>query len=142
MVESFLSNCQHEFVGEEPRSNLDSPSELMKLVEGETDQTRPSSSKEMDYMPGNDSDLAKVEVQVMEEGSNSGSSLEEEEREVEKFDLRNYGRLKSSFEEPKELELKPLPEHLEYAFLEEGSKLSVVIAYNLTAEQKDKLVVF
>ncbi|GKD56722.1 reverse transcriptase domain-containing protein, partial [Tanacetum coccineum] len=35
---------------------------------------------------------------------------------------------KSSIEEPLELELKDLPSHLEYAFLEENDKLPVIIA--------------
>ncbi|GJT55136.1 reverse transcriptase domain-containing protein [Tanacetum coccineum] len=35
---------------------------------------------------------------------------------------------KSSIEEPPELELKDLPSHLEYAFLEENDKLPVIIA--------------
>ncbi|GKA67314.1 hypothetical protein Tco_0767122 [Tanacetum coccineum] len=35
---------------------------------------------------------------------------------------------KSSIEEPPELELKDLPSHLEYAFLEENDKLPIIIA--------------
>ncbi|GJX58542.1 hypothetical protein Tco_0289932 [Tanacetum coccineum] len=35
---------------------------------------------------------------------------------------------KSSIEEPPELELKDLPSHLEYAYLEENDKLPVIIA--------------
>nr|GEX02996.1 reverse transcriptase domain-containing protein [Tanacetum cinerariifolium] len=38
---------------------------------------------------------------------------------------------KSSIEEPPELELKELPSHLEYAFLEESGKLPVIIAKDL-----------
>ncbi|GJS80568.1 reverse transcriptase domain-containing protein [Tanacetum coccineum] len=38
---------------------------------------------------------------------------------------------KSSIEEPPELELKDLPSHLEYAFLEENDKLPVIIAKDL-----------
>lgn len=63
-----------------------------------------------------------------------------EDREIKNFDLENYGRLKSSIVEPQDLELKPLPEHLEYAFLEGGSKLLFIIASDLIAEQKDKLL--
>ena len=44
-------------------------------------------------------------------------------------------------EEPPELELKTLPEHLEYGFLVEGSKLPVIIALNLSTEQKENLLV-
>ncbi|CAL1394403.1 unnamed protein product [Linum trigynum] len=49
-------------------------------------------------------------------------------------------RIATSLEEPPELELKPLPAHLEYAFLREGNKLSVIINLNLTPEQKSRLV--
>nr|GFD50609.1 reverse transcriptase domain-containing protein [Tanacetum cinerariifolium] len=38
---------------------------------------------------------------------------------------------KYSVEEPPELELKELPSHLEYAFLEDSNKLPVIIAKNL-----------
>ncbi|GKF00647.1 hypothetical protein Tco_0027570, partial [Tanacetum coccineum] len=39
--------------------------------------------------------------------------------------------IKSSIDDPPELELKDLPSHLEYAFLEETNKLPVIIAKNL-----------
>nr|GEW32019.1 reverse transcriptase domain-containing protein [Tanacetum cinerariifolium] len=47
---------------------------------------------------------------------------------------------KSSIEEPPELELKDLPPHLEYAFLEGTSKLLVIIAKDLKREEKDQLI--
>ncbi|GJZ51719.1 reverse transcriptase domain-containing protein [Tanacetum coccineum] len=43
---------------------------------------------------------------------------------------------KSSIVEPPELELKDLPSHLEYAFLEENDKLPVIIAKGLKNDQK------
>ncbi|GKA61279.1 hypothetical protein Tco_0760686 [Tanacetum coccineum] len=48
--------------------------------------------------------------------------------------------VKSSVDEPLELELKDLPSHLEYAFLEGSNKLSVIIAKNLKDEEKDRLI--
>ncbi|GJW30680.1 reverse transcriptase domain-containing protein [Tanacetum coccineum] len=42
---------------------------------------------------------------------------------------------KSSIEEPPELELKDLPSHLEYAFLEENDKLPVIIAKSISKYQ-------
>jgi len=59
---------------------------------------------------------------------------------LRKIDKPKDGRLKPSIEEPPELELKTLPEHLEYAFLAEDSKLPVIIAANLSPEEKGKLV--
>ncbi|GJX44788.1 hypothetical protein Tco_0261464 [Tanacetum coccineum] len=47
---------------------------------------------------------------------------------------------KSSIEEPPELELKDLPSHLEYAFLEGTLKLPVIIAKDLKKEEKDQLI--
>ncbi|GJX07927.1 reverse transcriptase domain-containing protein [Tanacetum coccineum] len=47
---------------------------------------------------------------------------------------------KSSIEEPPELELKDLPSHLEYAFLEENDKLPVIIAKGLKNNEKDALL--
>ncbi|GKE88147.1 reverse transcriptase domain-containing protein [Tanacetum coccineum] len=47
---------------------------------------------------------------------------------------------KSSIEEPPELELKDLPSHLEYAFLEENNKLPVIIAKGLKNDEKDALL--
>ena len=39
---------------------------------------------------------------------------------------------KSSIEEPPTLELKPLPSHLKYAFLEKHDKLPIIISSSLT----------
>ncbi|GJT60653.1 reverse transcriptase domain-containing protein [Tanacetum coccineum] len=47
---------------------------------------------------------------------------------------------KSSIEEPTELELKDLPSHLEYAFLEENDKLLVIIEKGLKNDEKDALL--
>ncbi|GJY14821.1 DNA-directed DNA polymerase [Tanacetum coccineum] len=47
---------------------------------------------------------------------------------------------KSSIEEPPELELKDLPSHLEYAYLEENDKLPVIIAKGLKDDEKDALL--
>jgi len=43
-------------------------------------------------------------------------------------------------EEPPNLELKPLPETLKYAYLGEDEKLPVVIVSNLSKNQKDSLL--
>ncbi|GJR84251.1 reverse transcriptase domain-containing protein [Tanacetum coccineum] len=47
---------------------------------------------------------------------------------------------KSSIDDPSELELKDLPSHLEYAFLEGTNKLPVIIAKNLKDEEKAHLL--
>ncbi|GJV30083.1 reverse transcriptase domain-containing protein [Tanacetum coccineum] len=47
---------------------------------------------------------------------------------------------KFSIEEPPELELKDLPSHLEYAYLEENDKLPVIIAKDLKDDEKVALL--
>nr|GEU51369.1 reverse transcriptase domain-containing protein [Tanacetum cinerariifolium] len=47
---------------------------------------------------------------------------------------------KSSVDEPPAVELKVLPPHLEYAFLEGGDKLPVIIAKDLSVEEKTTLI--
>ncbi|GKB22281.1 reverse transcriptase domain-containing protein [Tanacetum coccineum] len=49
-------------------------------------------------------------------------------------------RTKPSIEEPPELELKDLPSHLEYAFLEGTDKLPVIISKELKEEEKAALL--
>nr|GEX61389.1 reverse transcriptase domain-containing protein [Tanacetum cinerariifolium] len=48
--------------------------------------------------------------------------------------------VKSSIDEPPEVELKDLPPHLEYAFLEGDNKLPVIIAKELGDEEKSALI--
>nr|GEY00058.1 reverse transcriptase domain-containing protein [Tanacetum cinerariifolium] len=47
---------------------------------------------------------------------------------------------KSSVKEPPELELKELPSHLQYSFLEESNKLPVIIAKDLKDVEKEALI--
>ncbi|GKA67526.1 reverse transcriptase domain-containing protein [Tanacetum coccineum] len=47
---------------------------------------------------------------------------------------------KSSIDEPPEVELKELPPHLEYAFLEGDNKLPVIIAKDLSVKEKAALI--
>nr|GEZ05263.1 reverse transcriptase domain-containing protein [Tanacetum cinerariifolium] len=48
--------------------------------------------------------------------------------------------VKSSIDEPPEVELKDLPPHLEYTFLEDDNKLPVIIAKELGDEEKSALL--
>ncbi|CAL1377725.1 unnamed protein product [Linum trigynum] len=49
-------------------------------------------------------------------------------------------KIPTSLEKPPELELKPLPPHLEYAFLMDDGKLLVIINSNLTPEKNTELI--
>ncbi|GKB80618.1 reverse transcriptase domain-containing protein [Tanacetum coccineum] len=59
--------------------------------------------------------------------------------EIETF-LPNVTMTKPSIEEPPELELKDLPSHLEYAFLEGTDKLPVIISKELKDKEKAALL--
>ncbi|GKE87980.1 hypothetical protein Tco_1565455, partial [Tanacetum coccineum] len=48
--------------------------------------------------------------------------------------------IKSSIDEPPEVELKDLPPHLEYSFLEDNKKLPVIIAKDLSDDEKTALI--
>nr|GFA29498.1 hypothetical protein [Tanacetum cinerariifolium] len=54
--------------------------------------------------------------------------------------LRKLKVVKSSIDEPLELELKELPSHLEYAYLEGTDKLPVIIAKELKDDEKEALL--
>nr|GEV53069.1 reverse transcriptase domain-containing protein [Tanacetum cinerariifolium] len=54
--------------------------------------------------------------------------------------LGDVVKAKSSIEEPLELELKDLPSHLEYAYLEGVDKLPVIIAKDLKENEKEALL--
>nr|GEU52721.1 reverse transcriptase domain-containing protein [Tanacetum cinerariifolium] len=64
-----------------------------------------------------------------------------EELTFEKITINTNYKIKTSLEEPPtDLELKPLPDNLEYVFLEEPSFLPVIISSQLSKEKKNKLV--
>ncbi|GKB76096.1 reverse transcriptase domain-containing protein [Tanacetum coccineum] len=78
---------------------------------------------------------------AMTEGENSESESDTEEPPFEKITINTYYKIKTSLEEPPtDLELKPLPNNLEYVFLEEPSFLPVIISSQLSAQNKGKLV--
>nr|GEV07114.1 DNA-directed DNA polymerase [Tanacetum cinerariifolium]GEY54611.1 DNA-directed DNA polymerase [Tanacetum cinerariifolium] len=54
--------------------------------------------------------------------------------------LAEESKEKSFVKEPPELELKELPSHLEYAFLEDSNKLPVIIAKNLKDVEREALI--
>nr|GFC40996.1 reverse transcriptase domain-containing protein [Tanacetum cinerariifolium] len=52
------------------------------------------------------------------------------------FEINETEKIKTSIDDPPDLELKDLPLHLEYAFLERTSKLPVIISKDLKREKK------
>ncbi|GJR75020.1 reverse transcriptase domain-containing protein [Tanacetum coccineum] len=67
----------------------------------------------------------------------SGNYLPEIQKELKVCEAKID---KSSIDEPPEVELKDLPPHLEYAFLEGDDKLPVIIAKDLSVEEKAALI--
>nr|GEY30526.1 DNA-directed DNA polymerase [Tanacetum cinerariifolium] len=69
------------------------------------------------------------------------SESETEEPPFKKITINIDYKIKTSLEEPPtDLELKPLPDNLEYVFLVEPSFLPVIISSQLSKEKKNKLV--
>nr|GFA24552.1 reverse transcriptase domain-containing protein [Tanacetum cinerariifolium] len=76
--------------------------------------------------------------------SDPAPSLPNHEKSVPSFknELKAYEAktIKSSVDEPPDVELKDLPPHLKYAFLEDDNKLPVIIAKELGDEEKFALI--
>ncbi|GJU26208.1 reverse transcriptase domain-containing protein [Tanacetum coccineum] len=68
---------------------------------------------------------------------NQGNYFPETRKDLKICEANNE---KSSVNEPPEVELKDLPPHLEYAFLEGNDKLPVIIAKDLKNEEKAALI--
>nr|GEV60782.1 DNA-directed DNA polymerase [Tanacetum cinerariifolium] len=78
---------------------------------------------------------------AMTADKNCDSESDTKEPPFEKITINTDYKIKTSLEEPPmNLELKPLPDNLEYVFLEEPSFLPVIISSQLSKEKKDKLV--
>ncbi|GJQ91295.1 reverse transcriptase domain-containing protein [Tanacetum coccineum] len=69
--------------------------------------------------------------------SNQGNYLPKIRKELKICEAKT---VKSSIDEPPEVELKDLPPHLEYAFLEDNNKLPVIIAKDLSVDEKTALI--
>nr|GEV11656.1 reverse transcriptase domain-containing protein [Tanacetum cinerariifolium] len=69
------------------------------------------------------------EFMEMTADENSDSESDTEEPTFKKITLNTNYKIKTSIEEPPtDLELKPLPDNLEYVFLEEPSSLPIIIS--------------
>ncbi|GKG01137.1 hypothetical protein Tco_0305842 [Tanacetum coccineum] len=66
---------------------------------------------------------------------NQGNYLPEIQKELKVYEAKAD---KSSIDEPPEVELKDLPPHLEYTFLEGDDKLPVIIAKDLSIDGTKK----
>nr|GEV53281.1 putative ribonuclease H-like domain, reverse transcriptase, RNA-dependent DNA polymerase [Tanacetum cinerariifolium] len=90
--------------------------------------------------PFRDSDFLLEEVNAFLAIKDDPTSLEylpQVQKELKICEAKND---KSSIDEPPEVELKDLPPHLEYAFLEGDDKLPVIIAKDFSVEEKAALI--
>ncbi|GKC79722.1 reverse transcriptase domain-containing protein, partial [Tanacetum coccineum] len=78
---------------------------------------------------------------AMTADENSESESDTKEPPFEKITINTNYKIKTSLKEPPtDLEIKPLPNNLEYVFLEESSFLLVIISSKLSTQNKSKLV--
>nr|GEW03761.1 reverse transcriptase domain-containing protein [Tanacetum cinerariifolium] len=87
----------------------------------------------------NDTDLdLEGDIRLLKELLNNDPSLSP--LPPKELNVEEIKTVRSCIDEPPELELKELPSHLEYAFLEETDKLPVIISKDLKDEEKSALL--
>nr|GEX91985.1 reverse transcriptase domain-containing protein [Tanacetum cinerariifolium] len=91
------------------------------------------STSSLTLTPFGDSDFLLEEVDAF-------LALEDDPTSLEELKICEDKNDKSLIDEPPEVELKDLPPHLEYAFLEGDDKLPVIIAKYLSVEEKVALI--
>ncbi|GJQ99385.1 reverse transcriptase domain-containing protein [Tanacetum coccineum] len=81
------------------------------------------------------------EFMAMTTDENSESDSKTEEPPFENITFNTDYKITTSLEEPpSDLDIKPLPDNLEYVFLEEHSFLRVIISSQLSEQNKNKLI--
>nr|GEZ30046.1 reverse transcriptase domain-containing protein [Tanacetum cinerariifolium] len=111
-VDAFLALEDDPTSPEVDQSYLDSEGDILLLEAFLNDDSSLPSPNQGNYLPG-----VRKELKICEAKSD-----------------------KSSIDEPLEVELKDLPSHLEYVFLEGDNKLPVIIAKDLSVEEKIALI--
>ncbi|GJS69068.1 reverse transcriptase domain-containing protein [Tanacetum coccineum] len=123
----FIIDVIDEILEEDIDALLDKGSKILHSIEGTISMNK-SLLNSMNYM-------------AMTADENSDSESDTEEPPFEKITINTNYKIKTSLKEPPtDLELKPLPDNLEYVFLEEPSFLPVIISSQLSKEKKNKLV--
>nr|GEU37589.1 reverse transcriptase domain-containing protein [Tanacetum cinerariifolium] len=111
-VDAFLVVKDEHTSSHFPQSYLDSEGDILLLEAFLNDDPSPPPSNQINYLPE-----VRKELKIYEAKTN-----------------------KSSVDEPPVVELKFLPPYLEYAFLEGDDKLPVIIAKDLSVEEKVALI--
>nr|GEV13399.1 reverse transcriptase domain-containing protein [Tanacetum cinerariifolium] len=101
----------------------------------------PTSSKVNQSYLDAEGDILLLEAFLNDDSSfpppNQGNYLPKVCKELKIYEAKSD---KSSIDKPPEVELKDLPPHLEYAFLEGDDKFPVIIAKDLSVEEKTALI--
>nr|GEW26687.1 reverse transcriptase domain-containing protein [Tanacetum cinerariifolium] len=101
----------------------------------------PASPKDDHSYVDTEGDILLLEAFLIDDPSllppNQGNYLPQVRKELKICEAKTD---KSSIDEPPEVELKDLPPHLEYAFLEGDDKFPVIIAKDLSDEEKTALI--
>ncbi|GKC19085.1 reverse transcriptase domain-containing protein [Tanacetum coccineum] len=124
-------------------SNIDTCFSIDEILEEDFDALLDEGSKILYSIEGT---LLEKEIffefdEFMEMTADQNSESDTEESPFKKIIINTDYKIKTSLEEPPmDLELKPLPDNLEYVFLEEPSFLSVIISSKLSAQNNSKLV--
>ncbi|GJX33061.1 reverse transcriptase domain-containing protein [Tanacetum coccineum] len=116
-----------------------------KILEEDFDSLLDKESEILHYIKGTilkEKLFAKFdEFIAMTADENYKSEFDTEEPPFEKITFNTDYKIKTSLEEPPmDLKLKPLPDNLEYVFLEEPSFLLVIISSQLSKENKNKCI--
>nr|GEU83915.1 DNA-directed DNA polymerase [Tanacetum cinerariifolium] len=106
-------------------------SSLPKVVEREPEVTKDT------VQPSTENIQPPGDIRLLKEFLNDDPSSPLPPKELKFVEPKTE---KSSIDEPPELELKDLPSHLEYAFLEGANKLPVIIAKNLKDDEKARIL--
>nr|GEU79829.1 reverse transcriptase domain-containing protein [Tanacetum cinerariifolium] len=142
MIFNIDSIMKHSYSNDDTRFSIDV---IGEILEEDFNALRDEGSKNLHSIKGT---LLEEEIfaefdefMAMTVNKNSYSKSDTEEPPFEKITINTDYKIKTSLEEPPiNLELKPLPDNLEYVFLEEPSFLPIIISSQLSKEKKNKLV--
>ncbi|GJV66508.1 reverse transcriptase domain-containing protein [Tanacetum coccineum] len=134
-----------DFILEEIEANLASDSvppgidsdTFTSVPEFETFRFDPEEKNADVSLPEYECFYSEGDIRLLEKFLNEDPSSPLPPKEIKTEELKS---VKSSVDEPPELELKDLPSHLEYAFLEGTDKLPVIIAKDLKDDEKERLI--
>nr|GEV90675.1 DNA-directed DNA polymerase [Tanacetum cinerariifolium] len=142
MIFNIDSAMKHSYSNDDACFSIDV---IDEILEEDFDAFLDEGSKILHFIEGtllNEEIFAEFdEFMAMTVDKNYDSKFDTEEPPFKKITISTDYKIKTCLEEPPmNLELKPIPDNLEYVFLKEPSFLFVIISSQLSQEKKDKLV--